>query len=55
MIVSPGHEQDGLFNMPCGQSGHFLSPFYRQKWTLGSRSSPDRSCLVQQSTTELHP
>ena len=29
MIVSPGHEADGLFNMPCGQSGHFLSPFYR--------------------------
>jgi penicillin amidase len=31
MIVSPGHEQNGLYNMPCGQSGHFLSPFYRSE------------------------
>ena len=31
MIVSPGHEEHGLFNMPCGQSGHFLSPFYRSE------------------------
>jgi penicillin amidase len=27
--VSPGHEERGLFHMPGGQSGHFLSPFYR--------------------------
>jgi penicillin amidase len=35
MIVSPGHEEMALYNMPCGQSGHFLSPFYRsemQSW-----------------------
>jgi len=31
MVVSPGHEENGLFNMPCGQSGHFLSPFYRSE------------------------
>ena len=31
LIVSPGHEENGLFNMPCGQSGHFLSPFYRSE------------------------
>lgn len=29
MIVSPGHEESGVFQMPAGQSGHFLSPFYR--------------------------
>jgi len=29
MIVSPGHEERGIFHMPGGQSGHFLSPFYR--------------------------
>ncbi|MHB9006915.1 MAG: penicillin acylase family protein [Limisphaerales bacterium] len=29
LVVSPGHEKEGLFHMPGGQSGHFLSPFYR--------------------------
>jgi penicillin amidase len=28
MTVSPGHEEQGLFNMPGGQSGHPLSPFF---------------------------
>jgi penicillin amidase len=27
--VAPGHEEDGYFHMPGGQSGHPLSPFYR--------------------------
>jgi penicillin amidase len=38
LAVSPGHEEEGYFHMPCGQSGHFLSPFYRaghQAWVLG--------------------
>ena len=29
MAVSPGREEDGLFHMPGGQSGHPLSRFYR--------------------------
>ncbi len=29
MVVSPGHEEEGLFHMPGGQSGHPLSPYYR--------------------------
>jgi len=29
LAVSPGHEADGYFHMPGGQSGHPLSPFYR--------------------------
>ncbi len=29
MVVSPGNEERGLCNQPAGQSGHFLSPFYR--------------------------
>jgi len=29
MIVSPGHEDEALFHMPGGQSGHPLSPYYR--------------------------
>jgi penicillin amidase len=29
MAVSPGAESQGYFHMPCGQSGHPLSPHYR--------------------------
>lgn len=28
MVVSPGHEADGIIHMPGGQSGHPLSPFW---------------------------
>ena len=28
MTISPGHEEQGLFNMPGGQSGHPLSPYF---------------------------
>jgi len=28
MVVSPGHEVDGIINAPAGQSGHPLSPFW---------------------------
>jgi penicillin amidase len=36
--VSPGREELGIFHMPCGQSGHPLSPFYRaghEAWVRG--------------------
>ncbi|GMU44184.1 MAG: penicillin acylase family protein [Xanthomonadales bacterium] len=42
MVVSPGHEDAGIFHMPGGQSGHPLSPFYgagHQDWVQG-RASP---------------
>lgn len=29
LVVSPGQEDHGLLQMPGGQSGHFLSPYYR--------------------------
>nr|WP_301288320.1 penicillin acylase family protein [Natronospira proteinivora] len=38
MVVSPGHEDDGIFHMPGGQSGHFLSPWYdagHEDWVEG--------------------
>jgi penicillin amidase len=38
MVVSPGHEEEGLFHMPGGQSGHPLSPYYRaghDVWAAG--------------------
>jgi penicillin amidase len=42
LVVSPGAEERGIFHMPCGQSGHPLSPFYRLghgDWVRG-RDSP---------------
>lgn len=41
-VVSPGREEEGVFHMPCGQSGHPLSPYYRtghRDWVQG-RPSP---------------
>ncbi len=38
MVVSPGREEQGLFHMPGGQSGHPLSPFFlagHQDWVDG--------------------
>lgn len=38
MVVSPGDEEKGLFLMPCGQSGHFLSKDYSNLhpyWLMG--------------------
>ncbi|MGA2083796.1 MAG: penicillin acylase family protein [Holophaga sp.] len=40
--VSPGHEADGYFMMPCGESGHPLSPHYRDEhldWVAGKPGS----------------
>ncbi|KRG67463.1 penicillin acylase [Stenotrophomonas terrae] len=38
MVVSPGHEADGIVHMPGGQSGHPLSPFWgagHEDWVKG--------------------
>jgi penicillin amidase len=38
MVVSPGREQDGIFDMPGGQSGHPLSPYFlagHEAWVRG--------------------
>lgn len=40
LVVSPGREEDGLFNLPGGQSGHFLSPFYRAGHEAWMRAEP---------------
>jgi penicillin amidase len=42
LTVSPGKEEQGVFNMPGGQSGHPLSPYFldgRDDWVSG-RASP---------------
>lgn len=40
-VVSPSRQDQGIFHMPGGQSGHPLSPFYRaghQDWVDGTAS-----------------
>lgn len=42
MVVSPGHEADGIIHMPGGQSGHPMSPFWgagHADWVHG-RATP---------------
>ena len=42
MVVSPGHEDEGILHVPGGQSGHPLSPFYRAghaDWVAGNASA----------------
>jgi penicillin amidase len=42
MVVSPGHEEAGIFHMPTGESGHPLSPHYgdmQASWVEG-RATP---------------
>ena len=42
MVVSPGHEESGIFHMPTSQSGHPWSPYYglgHKSWIKGQASS----------------
>lgn len=39
-VVSPGHEEEGLFQMPGGQSGNPLSPFYRAGHAAWAQGEP---------------
>ena len=42
MVVSPGHEERGIFHMPGGQAGHPMSPYWgagHDDWAFG-RPSP---------------
>jgi penicillin G amidase len=40
MVVSPGRETQGLFHMPGGQSGHPLSPHYRDGHAAWAKGEP---------------
>lgn len=40
MVVSPGRETQGLFNLPGGHSGHFLSPYYRAGYQAWVKAEP---------------
>jgi penicillin amidase len=60
LAVSPGHEAQGYFHMPGGQSGHPLSAFYRaghDAWATGQAlpflpgAAEHRLTLVPESTS----
>ncbi len=40
IVVSPGHEAEGIFHMPGGQSAHPLSPFFRAGHEAWARGEP---------------
>ncbi len=40
MAVSPGHEADAYFHMPCGQSGHPMSPHYCDGHSAWEKGQP---------------
>lgn len=40
MTVSPGHEEQGILNMPGGQSGHPLSPYFLAGHAAWMRGEP---------------
>jgi penicillin amidase len=58
MVVAPGHEERGIFHMPAGESGHPLSPHYRDMqddWVEGRATpflpgSAVRTLLLQPTT-----
>lgn len=40
MVVSPGHEAEGIMHQPGGQSGHPFSPYYRAGHSAWARGEP---------------
>jgi penicillin G amidase len=42
MVVSPGREEEGIFHMPGGQSGHPLSPHFSDGHDAWVRGEPTR-------------
>jgi penicillin amidase len=40
LVVSPGHEDEGVFHMPGGQSGHPLSPFHAEGHAAWAKGEP---------------
>lgn len=58
LVVSPGREVGGIAQLPGGQSGHFLSPHYRDQfgaWCRGDRSGLLPGAAVQTLTLRPSP
>ena len=56
LVVSPGREEEGIFQMPGGQSAHPLSPFFRAGHSAWVRGEPTPLLPGQtQHTLTLRP
>lgn len=40
LVVAPGHEEDGILHMPCGQSGRPMSKNYRDQHAPWAQGTP---------------
>ena len=54
MVVSPAHHGDGILHMPGGQSGHPLSPNFRDQHPYWSKGIPS-PFLAGPATHRLTP
>jgi penicillin amidase len=57
LTVAPGREHEGVFNMPGGQSGHPLSPYFlagREDWVAG-RATPLLPGAARHTLTFVQP
>lgn len=57
LTVAPGREHEGVFNMPGGQSGHPLSPYFlagREDWVAG-RATPLLPGAARHTLTFVRP
>jgi penicillin amidase len=41
LVVTPGKEEEGVFNLPGGQSGHPLSPFFLAEFENWAQGKPE--------------
>jgi penicillin amidase len=55
MVVSPGREEQGLFHMPGGQSGHFWSRWFlagHEDWAEGRPAALEPGAVVSRVVLE---
>jgi penicillin amidase len=55
MVVSPGREEQGLFHMPGGQSGHFWSPWFlagHEDWAEGRPAALEPGAVARRVVLE---
>jgi len=58
MVVSPGHEEDGFFEMPGGESGNPVSPHYGDQhhaWEVGEPAPLLPGAVVERLTLRPAP
>ncbi|HET6655479.1 MAG TPA: penicillin acylase family protein, partial [Gammaproteobacteria bacterium] len=41
IVVAPGNEEDGILELPGGQSGHPMSPYYGDEFMAWAAGKPE--------------